>query len=416
MKRLILFFMAASVLAAVSCTKEADNNLVPETTKVAMTFDASIGAQTKVELGASTDDGYKVLWSVDDAITVVAHDNAIETGYVNGNKFTTELTAASSAATFSGESEAGDEYYAAYPYNANTRWYYTYKDFSIPFKANQVANGLKNGILVAKASNGSLDFAHVCGYVKFTIPNSFTDIAEVRFSGNNSEVLASQYVYAYPEDMSLNKPSGATYTELSLTPSSDTFVPGTYYLTVLPVSLTKGLTITFVNSTGQTASKSTDETKPAVIKAGDILNLGEISGLNFEVSSEATYTFDFTDPSSLNITPPTANSSGTDLSPDTSYGTGDIIMTVTNASNATRIWKTTSGVYELRTYKNGGSLKFTAPSGKNITKVKFVGAKINVFNADSGTYSNGEWTGSANSVKFTATGTANIDSATITYE
>ena len=74
-----------------------------------------------------------------------------------------------SSANFTGETVSADDYYAAYPYNVNTRWYYTYKDFSIPFKANQKANGLKNGILVAKASDGNLDFAHVCGYVKFTI-------------------------------------------------------------------------------------------------------------------------------------------------------------------------------------------------------------------------------------------------------
>ena len=152
-----------------------------------------------------------------------------------------------------------------------------------------------------------------------------------------------------------------------------------------------------------------------MITAGDILNLGEITGLNFSVSAESTYTFDFTDPSSLGITAPTTVSTGTDLSVDESYGTGEIKMTVTNASNATRIWNK-SGSYELRSYKNGGSLTFTAPSGMIIKKVKFTGSSVNNFNVTVGNFANGEWTGESNSVKFTVSATVNIQTAIITYE
>ena len=284
MKRSIFILLAASALAAISCTKEVNDQTAPEKEQVTMSFNATVGAPTKVELGAATAEGYGVLWSVDDAITVAAHDaSAAEDSYTNGSEFTTNITQATASAVFEGTVDAGDAYYAIYPYNSNTRWVHEYVDFSIPFKATQTANGLKNGILVAKADNGNLDFKHVTGFVKFTIPDTYMDIKEVRFSGNNSEVLASQYFYVYPEDLSKNKAAGSTYTELTLVPSSgEVFTPGTYYFTSLPASLTKGITLTFINSEDQEAVKSTDENKPAVIKAGDILNLGTISNLEFE--------------------------------------------------------------------------------------------------------------------------------------
>ena len=284
MKRSIFILLAASALAALSCTKEVNDQTAPEKEQVTMSFNATVGAPTKVELGAATAEGYGVMWSVGDAITVAAHDASVEdNSYTTGSEFTTDITQATASAVFEGTVDAGDAYYAVYPYNSNTRWYHQHKDFSVPFKAIQTANGLKNGILVAKAENGDLDFKHVTGFVKFTIPDTYMDIKEVRFSGNNSEVLASQYFYVYPEDLSKNKAAGSTYTELTLVPSSgEVFTPGTYYFTSLPASLTKGITLTFINSEGGEAVKSTDENKPAVIKAGDILNLGTISNLEFE--------------------------------------------------------------------------------------------------------------------------------------
>ena len=415
MKRSILFFMAASILAAVSCTKEANNEVAPIKEKVAMSFDATIGIPTKVELGDATANGYKVNWSVGDAITVVAHDNTKTTGYVNGDQFTTDLIEASTTATFIGESEAGDAYYALYPYNSSHRWYYDNSRFSAVFNAAQTANGLKNGLLTAKVVDGSLQFKHVTGYIKFEIPSTLTNIAQVTFSGKGDETIGGKYVYVSPDQAVMHSVTESNaVNKLTLLPDGDVFAPGVYYIAALPAELESGIVMTFTDADGSVATK--ESANPAEIKAGDILNLGEISGLNFEVSTGTTYIFDFTDPSSLNITPPSNNSSGTDLSSDESYGTGEIIMTVTNASNATRIWKTTSGAYELRTYKNGGSLTFTAPSGMNITKVTFVGAKVAVFTVTTGTFSSGEWTGSSNSVKFTATNTANIQSATIIYE
>ena len=44
------------------------------------------------------------------------------------------------------------------------------------------------------------------------------------------------------------------------------------------------------------------------------------------------------------------------------------------------------------------------------------GSAVGVFKADSDTFSYGTWTGSAKSVKLTATGTGKINTITVTYE
>lgn len=107
------------------------------------------------------------------------------------------------------------------------------------------------------------------------------------------------------------------------------------------------------------------------------------------------------------IAVPTTNN-GTNLTEPFTYES--ITFSCTSGSTATRIWNS-SGTLELRFYKNG-SITFSAAS--NISKIVFSGDKIGVFTADSGTYSNGTWTGNANSVTFTASNTAEVSTVVLT--
>ncbi len=138
--------MAASALAALSCTKEVNDQTAPEKEQVTMSFDATIGAPTKVELGEATADGYKVNWSVGDEIAVFPSDPALTEGSVQkGDPFTTTITATSSNATFTGEVEAGVNYYAVYPYDAAVYWSEKYDNAVVELAANQEPNGIASG-------------------------------------------------------------------------------------------------------------------------------------------------------------------------------------------------------------------------------------------------------------------------------
>ena len=118
-----------------------------------------------------------------------------------------------------------------------------------------------------------------------------------------------------------------------------------------------------------------------------------------------TVTFDFTDPSSLGITPPAAGS-GVNLSELALEYNGVTMTCVKNASNDTRIWGKAGPSYELRTYKSN-TITFSASQA--ITAIEFDGTV-----AFSEIASGKAWTGNATSVTFTATGTNYITSAKLT--
>ncbi len=115
----------------------------------------------------------------------------------------------------------------------------------------------------------------------------------------------------------------------------------------------------------------------------------------------------------LGITKP-STATGTDLA-STPYVIGDITMTVTNGTNPTRVWNNAATV-DLRIYKNGGSLTFSAAAGFKISKVTFAGSATKYFEApDGGTFENPTWSGLSESITLTATGTGKINTITVTY-
>lgn len=109
----------------------------------------------------------------------------------------------------------------------------------------------------------------------------------------------------------------------------------------------------------------------------------------------------------------------TALDDATAYTANGVDMTVTHKADGsengkTRIWKTAKGVIDLRAYKDGGSLTFTAPEGNVITQVVFDGGKI-FLAVDGVDVANKTWTGNAAAVTFAATATCNINKITVTY-
>ncbi len=146
-------------------------------------------------------------------------------------------------------------------------------------------------------------------------------------------------------------------------------------------------------------------------KATDIVVTGNTGGGSTE---EKTATFVFnTDAglSALGIAKPAA-SAGTDLGDD-AYTREDITLVATDGGTHTRVWNT-SGKTDLRIYSNG-TLTLSVDSG-TISKIVFAGNAVNAFSTSAGSFDSGTWTGSAESVTFTATGTGKISTITVTYE
>jgi len=281
MKRSIIITMAVLSVAALSCTKDVSNQPAPEKEQVAMSFDATIGTPTKVEIASSeTAEGvttHKLNWSVGDKIKVYSKNSDS-----HGIEFTTDISSPSATASFEGTIEAADAYYAFYPGSVSAQWVDYNSFFSVNLPENQKPSGVSSVYAIAKADGSSLQFKHATGFVKFTIPDDYADrIAKVTFSGNGSEKLAGWLLLDPKNTANNNFNEGyTTYSEISLSPSTGgTFAAGTYYLMSFPATFENGITMRFTDAEGFVATKTSSNTTE--IKAGGILDVGTMSGLSF---------------------------------------------------------------------------------------------------------------------------------------
>lgn len=270
--------MAVLSVAALSCTKDVSNQPAPEKEQVAMSFDATIGTPTKVEIASSeTAEGvttHKLNWSVGDKIMVYSKNSDSK-----GIEFTTEISSPSATASFEGTIEAADAYYAFYPGSASAQWVDWKSFFSVNLPENQKPSGVSSVYAIAKADGSSLQFKHATGFVKFTLAAGLHyKVSKITFSGNDSEKLAG-WLHLDPNNTANNNfnEGHLTYSEISLSPSTgETFAAGTYYLMSFPATFENGITMRFTDAEGFVATKTS--TNPAKIEAGGILDLGKILG------------------------------------------------------------------------------------------------------------------------------------------
>ena len=134
-----------------------------------------------------------------------------------------------------------------------------------------------------------------------------------------------------------------------------------------------------------------------------------------EPEGATTVTFDFTSAdelTALGVVLPEAGN-GTDIS-GMALVKDEVTMTATDGGTTTRVWNS-SGKLDLRVYKNGGSLTLSVPEGNKITKVAFGGSNLLNFTSSVGTYASSEWNGSSQTVTFSASGTVNVKTISVTY-
>lgn len=126
-----------------------------------------------------------------------------------------------------------------------------------------------------------------------------------------------------------------------------------------------------------------------------------------------TAKFDFTGESAYGMTLLSGSTKEYNADP-TVCTEGNVTLTL---NGQTRWWKATNG-NELRFYK-GADMTFKVPEGNVITKVELTAKVPAKFESAVGTYANGTWTGSANSVVISTNITEKntpISSAVVTYQ
>ena len=295
MKTIFTKFAAASLmLAAVACQNEdmlgggAQNGTSVEL--VPLTISATLESdQTKTSL----QEGGKVYWENGDAMTVLA---VADDGAVTSYKFTTTDEGAEATFTNADQVALAENYYAVYPYTATETHKYMFADYkswvttvedsklkvhmpSLQRASVSGSEGLDAFSVGKVAKDGTVIMKNLGGLVKVNIP--VADIESIILYGNNDETIVGNAYVTFGEDGLPTISSVIGDNTVRVVPASgDTFAVGDYYINVLPVTFTDGLTVIFTKSDDTWASlRSSGE---FVVERSKISSLPEISSLTFD--------------------------------------------------------------------------------------------------------------------------------------
>ena len=287
--------MAAIAVAAIGCQREdalvdggqngSSANLVP------FTINATLeGGETKTTLEA----GGKVYWESGDAITVLAvGQDATVTSY----KFATADEGAE--ATFTNENGVAlaENYYAVYPHTDKTRLPYLYagrkgwevsvvdSKLKVYFPSMQKlspvgesATPLEAYSVGVVAEDGTVAMKNLGGLIEFNIPE--TGVEHVILYGNAGEDIVGNAYVTFGEDglPVISSLEGSNMVRV-VPEAGGTFAVGKYYINVLPVTFSAGLTVLFTKTDGTWAQIRSGA--QFVVERSKISPLPEISGLSF---------------------------------------------------------------------------------------------------------------------------------------
>ena len=251
------YVSAAAVLLLAACqSKEISITLeeVDEEQKIEAVIPApditavqEVGNNTKSTLEVDEDGIGTIYWTPADEINVFY--GTTSTHYVSQNSVNA-TTAVFSTTDIIGINEgASENIWGLYPYNSSATCTGAAVTTTLPATQYGVAGTFDDDLYITLAHNNStaLAFYNVCGGIKFSL--SRDDITSITFRGNNNEDIAGDISLNFVDGLpNVNITSGQK--EISLTPKDgSTFVSGkSYYLVILPVTLSNGFTMKFTTS------------------------------------------------------------------------------------------------------------------------------------------------------------------------
>lgn len=433
MKKLFLLLgMAAAMVNFAGCQKNEieDPNANAEGSSFELVAEI---AQTKTTL-----DGLSVEWEEGDVLYLVTEDGTwgapdaddkdaatiAEYAY-NDGKFTTGSKISDGEYTFNAMYARADQ--KSYHRGAST----THKLEATQSQdcANPTAHIKENDALVGTftattpmTEAAQVTMSHIYTMMQVDVKNNTgaeIEVATFEMTAEGADLAGVFNVESF-ETPSISTKSGASST-ITVNITNGTVAAGKslpVYFVMAPLSDYSGdVTFKVTDASGKTYTKT-------VTLNGISFEAGKYNTTPYTISSadvvepepeETTVTFDFTSDSDLQtygITLPAAGA-GTNISSMTIVN-GDVAMTSTDGSTNTRIWNS-YGSYDLRVYKDGGSLTYSVPTGYAIKTIEFTGSSLNSLSSSQDTYTSPKWSGNAQTVKFIASATVKVSTVTVVY-
>lgn len=437
---IVLSTLAVAALALVSCTKEQEVNIVEEPQGVPFEIVAgSIDAKT-------INDGDETHWVSGDQINLF-HAVHGEASYENDGAFS--ATADGKSVSFTGTlasapSSGTYDWFAVYPYSAGFSTPAGTAAVTIPAAQTQAGNSSKAHLAgancpvagnvkeVAFDATPVVAFKHLTSIIKVHVTNKTTSpitVSGVSFT-TPIKINGAFDLTLTGDNPVLSGEGGSATTALTVTSGSPLAADASadFYLAVKPIAVTANDQITLTVNTD-----AGDQTLTTVLPTNYTFVAGKIATLNFNFTNKPVTLaqFKYNDPDWLDaqsITKP-LEGSWTNLT-STTQTVGEITLSSTDGTTATRVFNKKDAGYDLRVYSSGGSFTLSSTDSYLISKIAIAESGIassatfggNAANfavscgTKTGNTKNVTWTGLSQDVTFTVSNTVQIGTITVFYQ
>ena len=253
MKKIIISMSA--LLMVVSCMNEKETTPVV-TGETFSYFTAGFEGQEPAE--EATEETKTVLNTKDWSVSWVAEDPVTISDGSQSYLFkavSEGLTTTLSPVEASLELPAGKTYYAHYPSDANAVWNGSKVTFTTPAEVTPNYGTFPYNASVATTNSSDFTFKNIGALIRFRVNRS--NVTKVVFEAAGGEYLAGEVTVdcANPSDITVTPGKGSKSVTVNgtLTSNQD------YYIPVLPVTFSKGLTVTIYLSTNVYYTRTTQQ-------------------------------------------------------------------------------------------------------------------------------------------------------------
>ena len=243
-KKALLLLAFASIVASCQQAIETDPGSAPDILATVETDPA-----TRTQLSVDWEGTGVISWMPADKINVFFGKTGAQ--YTSQNSLNATTAVFRTSDSIGIEEMSSTNIWGLYPYNSSATCTGSAVTTTLPAVQAGVPETFDDDLYItlAHSTSTSLQFFNVCSGIKFSL--SRDDIKSISFRGNNNENLAGEISLTFEN----NRPKATVLKgvkEITLTPKSgDTFEKDVnYYIVTLPVTLSKGFTITFTPVNG----------------------------------------------------------------------------------------------------------------------------------------------------------------------
>ena len=293
MKNIRISIYAMMLLMGVSCVKEEQETVIPPVTEnsdvpsfVALGSQVGGSAASKVSL---MENGTSVNWAIGDLVAVADGSSDIY-------KFASEGDGTSAIFRYQSQGEeecmfnkSAEKYLMTYPWTSEVT--IDVAKNTVTSSLSAVQNAVKgnfegvNAVAVAAGNDMETPFAFKCAVsmLKVEIPEDLAGkIAELAVRGNEGEDLAGDLVISCTDEGPVTALGTIKHSEVRLIPETGILEPGTYYIAIAPVTVSKGISVVAVSAGNYTEFEISTAKEAKTFKPGYIYNLGALDAEKIE--------------------------------------------------------------------------------------------------------------------------------------